>query len=583
MHDTLDEFREIWLVDFEFGAGVGSHPIPVCLVAIELRTGKVVRQWFDEFGVLPPYSTGPDSLFIAYYASAELGCHIALGWPRPANVLDLCVEFKNRYSGITLPGGKGLVGALTHFGLDAIGTAEKDEMRNLALSIGAGARYASQERVALLDYCQSDVEACMRLLPVMAPQINLPQALLRGRYMAACAQIEWNGVPIDFDLLEKFRGSWNDIIDRLITEIDAEYGVFEGRTFKQDKFAEYLSRNNIPWPRLDSGALNLNKDIFREIAKAHSSIATLHELRSSLSKMRLQSLAVGPDGRNRVMLSAFGSKTGRNQPSNSQNIFGPATWLRGLIKPAQGHGVAYIDWSQQEFGIAAALSGDAAMMEAYRSGDPYLALAKQAGAVPPEATKDSHGNIRDQYKTAVLGVQYGLEADGLARKIDKPPIVARRILEDHRRAFPVFWKWHEGVIERAMLTCELSTVFGWLVHPAPPLQRPNEPPNERSLGNFPMQGNGAEMMRLACIRGTEIGIKICAPIHDAVLIEAPLDRLDDDVTRMQEAMAQASRAVLNGFTIGSDAKIVRYPERYMDKRGKKMWEVVNRVMNERAA
>jgi DNA polymerase-1 len=86
--------------------------------------------------------------------------------------------------------------------------------------------------------------------------------------------------------------------------------VFDGRTFKQDKFAEYLGRKNIPWPRLKSGALNLDKDIFREIAKAHPEIATLHELRSSLSKMRLQSLAVGPDGRSRVMLSAFGSKTG---------------------------------------------------------------------------------------------------------------------------------------------------------------------------------------------------------------------------------------------------------------------------------
>ena len=96
-----------------------------------------------------------------------------------------------------------------------------------------------------------------------------------------------------------------------------------------------------------------------------------------------------------------------------------------------------------------------------------------------------------------------------------------------------------------------------------------------------MQGNGAEMLRLACIRGIETGIKICAPVHDAVLIEAPLDRLDDDISRMQEAMAQASRTVLNGFTIGSDAKIVRYPERYMDKRGEKMWEVVNRVVKER--
>jgi hypothetical protein len=57
-------------------------------------------------------------------------------------------------------------------------------------------------------------------------------------------------------------------------------------------------------------------------------------------------------------------------------IFGPSVWLRGLIKPPPGYGIAYIDWAQQEFGIAAALSGDPLMMDAYRSGDPYLAFAK---------------------------------------------------------------------------------------------------------------------------------------------------------------------------------------------------------------
>ena len=45
----------------------------------------------------------------------------------------------------------------------------------------------------------------------------------------------------------------------------------------------------------------------------------------------------------------------------------------------ESRAVAYVDWSQQEFGIAASLSGDAAMMEAYRSGDPYLTFGKQAG------------------------------------------------------------------------------------------------------------------------------------------------------------------------------------------------------------
>ena len=82
-------------------------------------------------------------------------------------------------------------------------------------------------------------------------------------------------------------------------------------------------------------------------------------------------------------------------------------WLRGLIKPVAGNAVAYVDWSQQEMGITAALSGDAAMMQAYRSGDPYLAFAKQAGAVPSDVTKDSHPIERNRFKVCALAVPGG--------------------------------------------------------------------------------------------------------------------------------------------------------------------------------
>src|SRR6202011_1464999 len=147
-------------------------------------------------------------------------------------------------------------------------------------------------------------------------------------------------------------------------------------------------------------------DTFREMARAYPAVAPLRELRHALSDLRLGDLAVGKDGRNRTLLSAFRAKSGRNQPSNTKSIFGPSVWLRGLIKPPPGYGVAYIDWAQQEFGIAAALSGDPLMKEAYRSGDPYLAFAKQAGAAPPDATKYSHKSVRDQFKACLLAVQY---------------------------------------------------------------------------------------------------------------------------------------------------------------------------------
>jgi len=557
-------------VDFEFVAAPGERPVPVCLVARELKSERTIRLWRDQFGPVPPYPTDADSLFIAYYASAELGCHLALGWQMPARVLDLFTEFRNQTNGLPTVAGRGLIGALTAHGLDSIGAVEKTEMRDLIIR---GGPWSNDERAAILDYCESDVDALARLLPVMLPKIDLPRALLRGRYMVAAARVEYAGVPIDLEMLAKLRARWTDIQDTLITRIDADYGVFDGRTFKAAKFAEWLVRANLPWPRLESGELDLSDEAFREAARAHPEAAPLRELRSTLSELRLNDLAVGRDGRNRCLLSAFQARTGRNQPSNSKYIFGPSVWLRGLIKPPPGHGVAYIDWSQQEFGIAAALSGDTNMIAAYQSGDPYLAFAKQAGAVPAHATKQSHLAQRDLFKACVLAVQYGMGPDALSARIGQPPVVARDLLRAHRETYRAFWRWSDAAVDHAMSKSSLHTVFGWTIHIG-------AESNPRSLRNFPMQGNGAEMLRLACCLATERNIEVCAPVHDAVLICAPLDRLEPHVAGMRAAMAEASRVVLKGFELGTDASVVRYPHRYSDERGAKMWAEVTSLIEQ---
>jgi DNA polymerase I len=98
-----------------------------------------------------------------------------------------------------------------------------------------------------------------------------------------------------------------------------------------------------------------------------------------------------------------------------------------------------------------------------------------------------------------------------------------------------------------------------------------------------MQANGAEMLRLACCLITEQGIQVCAPVHDALLVEAPLDILDAAIALTQELMLQASAVVLDGFRLRSDAKVVRHPDRYMDERGGKMWAQVIELAGEPVA
>lgn len=576
-------YRHIVAVDFEFEFGghssleqagrSGERPRPVCMVAKELRTGQTWQLWRGEFGPLPPFPLGPESLCIAFYGSAEFGCFRALGWSMPVNILDLYTEFRDRTNGLRTPAGSGLIGALAYFGLDAHVPHEKDRLR---LAVLRGGPWSDSEREEIISYCASDVFALERLLSAMLDRLDVQRALLRGRYMAAASSVEWNGIPIDVSTLSLLREHWQYLQDELIRAIDGHYGVFEGRSFRADRWAEYLTINAIPWPRLASGRLDLSDGTFREMARVHPAVSPMRELRSALSDLRLGDLAVGSDARNRTILSAFRARSGRNAPSNTKFIFGPSVWLRGLIKPAPGYGLAYLDWRQQEFGIASALSGDQGMQAAYCSGDPYLSFAQQAGAVPRDATKATHGPTRELFKACVLAVQYGMEADSLAGRIGQPPVVARDLLRAHRRTYRTFWRWSDGAVDFAMLTGSLHSIFGWHVHVG-------ENSNPRSLRNFPMQANGAEMLRLACCLATERGIEVCAPVHDALLISAPLNRLDEDIARTRAVMVEASSIVLSGFQLETDVSVVRYPHRYADPRGALMWSRVLSLIAQRTA
>ena len=79
---------------------------------------------------------------------------------------------------------------------------------------------------------------------------------------------------------------------------------------------------------------------------------------------------------------------------------------------------------------------------------------------------------------------------------------------------------------------------------------------------------------------TEAGLRLCAPIHDAVLLEAPLERLNEDIARLRAIMGEVSKIVLNGFEVRTDVEVVRWPDRYMDERGEVMWERVMRLLGE---
>jgi hypothetical protein len=540
------------------------------MVAREAVTNQIIRLWQDELRRLhqAPFDVGPDVVVVAYMAAAEMGCFLELGWKLPINVLDLFVEHRVETNGRYLPMGNGMLGALALRGRPHIDVGQKESMRSLILD---RTTWTLAERKAILDYCESDVDGLVALLEPMAPSVDWPRALFRGRYMSPVARMERSGVPVDQTLYRTFVERWPDIRGRLVEEVDRDYGVYDGISFRLNRFEALLKTSGMSWPRLPSGTLDLKDDTFKEQCRLYPQLSPLHELRQSLSKLRKSDIQIGPDNRARTSLRPFRSITGRNQPSASEFVFGPSKWLRGIIRPEEGYGIAYIDFVSQEIGIAAGLSEDPRLAEAYAEGDLYMAFAKQSGLAPVYATKATHPVIRERCKTVVLGLNYGMGAEGMAHRAGISVAEAREMIQMHKQLYRRFWEYSGAVVDSAMIANRLSTVFGWQ-------RRVKATDKPTSLMNFPMQANGAEMMRIAAIAATEAGIDVCAPIHDAFLVTAPLWRLDDDVRRMCEIMSKAGSSVTGGLPIRTEARVIRYPDRYMDERGISMWNRVVRLV-----
>jgi hypothetical protein len=543
------------------------------MVVQDLRSGEVSRHWQDDLQKMktPPFETGEDIALVCYFAPAEVQSMLALGWGLDVSVIDLFAEFRCDTNGDPNVGRKSLVSALQFNGLDHLIPEEKDSMRDLILS---GGSWSKGQRSAILAYCEQDVVALGPLLNAMLKRVpwselQLNQVLLRGRYMKAVGAMQHRGIPFDLDLLNTLNLNWDAIKLKLIAKVDTQYGVYVEGTFKEALFETYLSHKQIPWPRLESGRLALDRDTFSNMSKRYPSVQPLHELRKTLGELKLNKLAVGRDGRNRTILSPFAAKTGRNQPSTTKFVFGPAKWVRGLIKPAEGMALAYCDWSSQEIAIAAALSGDELLWDAYHTGDPYLAFAIAAGLAPSDATKQTHKAIRNRCKAVVLGTNYGMSAYGVAQAAKIHELEAKALLQKHRETYRKFWAWAENNKDRGLLGLKLETCFGW------PIRVTSGDVKANTFLNWPMQAHGAEMMRIACLLAVERGIKLCAPIHDALLIEARSDQIDSEVVRLKECMAEASEAVLgDGKVCRVDADIVRYPDRYMDEHGQEMWDQI---------
>ena len=251
-------------------------------------------------------------------------------------------------------------------------------------------------------------------------------------------------------------------------------------------------------------------------------------------------------------------------------------WVRGILKPLRGQAVAYLDYVAQEIGVAASLSKDPKLIEAYAS-DVYLHFAKLTNAAQPDATKATHKSIRDAYKPIVLGINYGAGARRIAATANLTMKGAERILCIHRESYERFWEFTEKSIRAAYDRGAIWTPLGWRMVVRADIKR-------TTLQNWAIQATSADICRTAVCLAVEAGITVNFSVHDALCISAPTDQIDEAVSITLHYMRQASASVLKSFELRAEVdQIISYPERYQHKPGseeEKMWQTALSILQE---
>jgi hypothetical protein len=457
-----------------------------------------------------------------------------------------------------------------------IDTEHKSKMRDLIIS---GGPFYSQQKESILYYCLSDCLYLDQLLQKMVG--NTLKSLLpehrktllqeitgRANYAICTAEMECKGYPIDFYATKNFSASVASILYAVAKEISLlfpEIQAFDfnkaGTRFKRKEapirnwiVSQGLDKN---WTLTDTGRLSLSLEAFQQVFNFRheypqdnfgAQIVRFLKIKQSLNgfaparKAQQKTFwdSVGKDNRVRPFLGIFGSQTSRSQPSSTGFIPLKASWMRCLILPKPGKALVTIDYSQQEFLIAAMLSGDRNMLAAYASGDVYLHTAKLARAVPQNATKSSHPAERDKFKSTVLGIQYQMGSKGLAEKLSKDtgtPVnesEAQRLIDLYYDSYADYESWIAENYRTYKQQRYLRLEDGWIMW--------GDNPNRRSIGNFPIQGTGGCVLRKAVTNCRLGNLEVVYTLHDAITVECDSYNTLETINKLAECMLQGFRS-----------------------------------------
>lgn len=554
-----------------------------------------------------------DYIWVAYNAQADLTCLETFEVDISAlRVIDPMVEAKmillthSNYFGLRYD----LLSVCRVFNIP-VGCSRdfKSEVREIILN---QRQYDYRQWAKIRLYGSLDVEPLPKLLDKLwqvhtekNTQVSLEDMIRRGEYIKATTLFfnASRGFDVDVCLLEGIFQNKTEFIRTLQTNINQRYGPLyldrdskSPMSWSHSAFEQFVAENDYHWRRTESGKqLCTTKRYFKEKSRQYAELMPLYQTRKTIDALKATDLRkFEANGAIKPVSIPFNQKTGRNSPKPSKGfLLNQPPWMRSIIKPSPDNVLISVDWEQQEVAIAADLSGDERYQQAYNSdeGDIYLALGKMSGAIPTEATKESHPIERQTFKAVQLGLGYGkglssLSLDVYAANRDNDGRYlltmsqarekAEAILTWHKQTFCDYWDWVKDNVTRARVDGFLRSLDGWIYFVDSSVK-------DTQILNFPMQSNGAAMMRRAVILAYERkSFDLVCTLHDALYANSSVDKQDFVISEIKQCMNQACEEILSGsVTIRTDVSIYDSKLGYRDPRGEAMLEQVKAFLNSR--
>lgn len=393
--------------------------------------------------------------------------------------------------------------------------------------------------------------------------VLITQMITRANYIKAIVKLTVNGkgFPIDEHVLKAIFTNKEQTISAIQEQVNNHYGTLflknkanNVKALDHDRLKQLAKNNGYQWQASVSGHyLKMDKSYLKQLANQYPTLRFFYDAMTTIRSIQSTDLLnLEVDGFIKPSLHLMTQKTGRNSPKPSEGyLLNASYWIRTLIKPKPSHCIIAIDWCQQEIGIAAALSNDKKLIDIYNAPerDVYLALAKMADFAPSSATKNTHPEIRQLFKTMQIGLGYGKAVWSLTEDIKQSSNSitlsdaynkAQQIHHWHKTTFTDYWQWTENTINQARQSGFIQSMDGWTYFV-------NDAIRDTQLLNFPMQANGAALMRLAIVNLEKYqDIDLICTQHDAIYVNTDVCNKERVIEHIQQSMDKACIDLFKG-------------------------------------